>query len=581
MTSAETLEEYRLKSKNLQGGVSGSMKKCIYKIKDAVRTLVGKAEAIGDPAYLRSRAMTLSKQLEDLKKDNLKIRQDLEASNRRILDLEKLVRDKNVGNVPVVSPDLPMSIDSENASEDTRDITRRVLLEHGLSPLTVMEGPVRRLSIKGTKAVIPAPPVEEVNVLSDRSRREVELSAQIDALILKRKEVREDIVRSVDEPLSGTSAPPPAGRRGPRIVSDTQVVPPRSEASCEGPGVPVPALGDGSWAQAVKSGRRSRGGTRRSELSRLPLPSVHAPLPTISRFDADHRGGGNVSDGLAVKSAVSMSRSSAKKRKTRRAPKTAVVSIRRDPAGPSYAYLLRKAREGVALNELDISGTRIRWSANGAALIEISGQDKSQKAELLAAKISEVLTDEAVVTRPVAIGELYIRGFDESIDVWDITNAIGNIGGCSFNSITIGTINRIANGLCSVWSRCPLTAAIKIAEHGNLRMGWSLARVMLQQARPIQCFRCWGYGHVSGKCESEIDRSDACFRCGKRGHPASGCSAAPFCAVCSRTGLSDDHRMGSKSCQSAESARNKQVNRVNKPDSVRQFSPMLLPGGNV
>lgn len=46
---------------------------------------------------------------------------------------------------------------------------------------------------------------------------------------------------------------------------------------------------------------------------------------------------------------------------------------------------------------MSIKDTRIRWAANGAVLIEIPGEDKSEKADLLAAKLGEVLLEDAIV----------------------------------------------------------------------------------------------------------------------------------------------------------------------------------------
>lgn len=359
------------------------------------------------------------------------------------------------------------------------------------------------------------------------------------------------------------------------VISDVQVIPPRP-AVPRGEPKSTPVQGDGSWSQAVGSGKRSRRRARRSNKEQNTFAVLQKSQPVAPRPGVEYRTDSGASDSEAVKSAANMTRSSTKKIKTRRAPRTAVVSIRRESGGPTYASLLRKTREGVALNNLGISGTRIRWSANGAALIEISGPDKYEKAELLAAEVGEVLSGEAVVTRPVASGELYIRGFDESNDFNDVVHAIVDSGGCSSNNVTIGSINKMANGLCSVWSRCPLMAAIKIAELGNLRIGWSLARVTLQQARPIQCFRCWGYGHVSVKYKPVVDRSGACFRCGKENHPASSCSAALFCVVCSRAALPEFHRMGSAACKSVEIARGSQTARGNDRDrtnSAVQMSP--------
>lgn len=73
----------------------------------------------------------------------------------------------------------------------------------------------------------------------------------------------------------------------------------------------------------------------------------------------------------------------------------------------------------------------------------------------------------------------------------------------------------------------------------------------LLQARPVQCYKCWKYGHVSSKCRSDVDRSDACFRCGLSGHVARNCNAAvPMCFPCREAGKPASHRMGSKGCDS-------------------------------
>lgn len=40
--------------------------------------------------------------------------------------------------------------------------------------------------------------------------------------------------------------------------------------------------------------------------------------------------------------------------------------------------------------------------------------------------------------------------------------------------------------------------------------------VELLKARPLQCFKRWGYGHTKNKCTAEIDRSGICYRCGRR-----------------------------------------------------------------
>ena len=55
---------------------------------------------------------------------------------------------------------------------------------------------------------------------------------------------------------------------------------------------------------------------------------------------------------------------------------SAVVIIRCDEGGPSYADVMGEARTGVPLEELDITDTRIRRAQTGSLLVEIPGKDK-------------------------------------------------------------------------------------------------------------------------------------------------------------------------------------------------------------
>lgn len=75
-----------------------------------------------------------------------------------------------------------------------------------------------------------------------------------------------------------------------------------------------------------------------------------------------------------------------------------------------------------------------------------------------------------------------------------------------------------------------------------------MERADLLKARPVQCFRCWKFGHVRFACKEAADRTGHCFRCGKLGHRSSECSAAPHCVICAEVNLPSDHRLGSIKC---------------------------------
>ncbi|KAA5614431.1 hypothetical protein F3H11_35055, partial [Pseudomonas aeruginosa] len=99
-----------------------------------------------------------------------------------------------------------------------------------------------------------------------------------------------------------------------------------------------------------------------------------------------------------------------------------------------------------------------------------------------------------------------------------------------------------------VLARLPVAAATKVLAVPKLRVGWSVLRAHLLEAKKLQCFRCHELGHVSARCPSSVDRSRDCYRCGQTGHVASDCSLAPHCAVCASAGRAADHVSGSKAC---------------------------------
>lgn len=162
----------------------------------------------------------------------------------------------------------------------------------------------------------------------------------------------------------------------------------------------------------------------------------------------------------------------------------------------------------------------------------MAGPDYCNKADKLAEKLKTVLAGEATIVRPMKMGKLLIRGIDESITVEELTDNISAIGTYSREHIKYGTLRVMRNGLGMVWACCPLEAAIKIAENGSIRIGWTNIRVDLLQARKLQCFRCLEFGHVKATCKNEIDRSSTCYRCGISGHLAKDCKDPPSCVLC-------------------------------------------------
>lgn len=153
-------------------------------------------------------------------------------------------------------------------------------------------------------------------------------------------------------------------------------------------------------------------------------------------------------------------------------------------------------------------------------LIEVLGADGDRKANALAEQLRNILKDRAKVVRPRIRGEIRLVGLDDSVSIDEVICVVARNGACSEDEVRTGPIRPMNNGLFTLWVQCPLSAAIKIANMKNIKIGWTIARVDLLENKPVQCFKCWRYGHVRLACPTNDDFSGLCFKCGGSGHLA-------------------------------------------------------------
>lgn len=128
----------------------------------------------------------------------------------------------------------------------------------------------------------------------------------------------------------------------------------------------------------------------------------------------------------------------------------AAVTVRPRASGTTTTEVLKKAKEGVSLEDLGIKDTRIRKTANGSLLIEIPGTGSSGKADVLAEQLRRVLGDEAVVSRPSVKGDLRLVGLDESVTVGEIGEAVCREAGCQPSEVRVGRVGVTRGGLGTV-----------------------------------------------------------------------------------------------------------------------------------
>jgi len=171
----------------------------------------------------------------------------------------------------------------------------------------------------------------------------------------------------------------------------------------------------------------------------------------------------------------------------------------------------------------------------------------ANKADTLASRLRDAIGGSATVSRPVVKTDLKISGFDESVIKDQIITMLTEFGDCLASDVRVGSFRAMQSGLNMTWVQCPLSAALRIARKGKINLRWSVARVELMKARPIQCFKCWKFGHVRNNCDSPIDRTGHCFKCGTN-HNSYTCVANSYCVICADYRYETALRLGSSAC---------------------------------
>ncbi|XP_039763841.1 uncharacterized protein LOC120636406 [Pararge aegeria] len=269
-----------------------------------------------------------------------------------------------------------------------------------------------------------------------------------------------------------------------------------------------------------------------------------------------------------------------------RPPRSAAVVLTLQPGaeekGVTYATVLNEAKKRIVLPDLGITALRFKRAAAGGRILEVPGASSSDKADSLAQKLKEIMSDDVVrVSRPIKSVEMRVSGLDDSVSGEEVVAAIAQLGGCPAEQVRAGDIRSDNTGLGTLWIRCPIAAAKKVAEGGRLLVGWISAQVKVLDVRSQLCYRCWQRGHMKSQCTNDVDRSKTCYRCGQEGHKARGCSAAPHCSVCAASGKMADHRVGSSTCGQSNSGRSKkQLQKGKAATDPRVSSQSVHPPSN-
>ncbi|KMQ92971.1 gag-pol polyprotein [Lasius niger] len=398
----KTAENERKNSPNINGAVSGIMKRKIQRAADVINTLVYKVESKGDPTWLRIRNRELESEVEKMKIEEVLRNREVEDMRAIVADLKREVYELK-GRLDDAEEDararesyrITKRILKKTGNENTDDSTPSV---KGIDTQLPTDSDTRRvrddLAIEPRGVVVVAPS-EDMDIEVEKpvakpekgkqNKNQIELiNSKIKELVKAKKELKkeaesgnnstgpENLSRNPETPL-----PQRVPRAKLKIISNIQTVPPKSD---------------------VKRSARD---------------ATHPPLTGKNPGTTP----GNTKTNIADKT-------------IRRPPKSAAVMITGHKENFSYADALKKARELISLERLNIEKTKIRKAANGSLLIEVLGPGGAEKALRLREELQKVLKNDARVTRPVTKGEIRLIGLHDATSQEETLSAISGYGGC-------------------------------------------------------------------------------------------------------------------------------------------------------
>ncbi|KMQ84932.1 gag-pol polyprotein, partial [Lasius niger] len=499
LNSLKEANDLRGKHGHLNGSISGKIKQRITRAISIMNTLIYKAEAAGDPALLRIKNRELISEITKLKTQDVLMKRELEEMRNMIGGLKNEISELK-DKLDETEEDRRKARESHRLAQrklsilnkETRDGIATTESHEKETPRVINSG----LNLPDTRIVdfppLAGTPVSSATEKLIRERAEIKKHAKEDSGKDSDRRQNSGIPRIMEKPL-----PQHTPRVRPRVVSSVQLVPPRPSSVAKNKGNKE---NKGVTSADTGSDRR----TNRSDREGW------TEVPRKQRRDSGKdRGGqdGSPVPGRQAAKPIDGPNSNRPKAVVRKPPKTAAVMIVGRGDDFSYAEALKKARESISLDALEIDRTKIRRAANGGILIEVLGLGGSGKALALKEKLHDVLRDRAVVSRLVAKGEIRLVGLDCTTSANEVLNVVASLGGCLEDDVKVGAIRPLNNGLYTVWVQCPLGAVAKLSHMRKVKIGWTLARVEALNARPLQCFKCWRFGHLKSSCSFAEDFS--------------------------------------------------------------------------
>ena len=185
-------------------------------------------------------------------------------------------------------------------------------------------------------------------------------------------------------------------------------------------------------------------------------------------------------------------------------------------------------------------------------------KENMDKGQALQKAIAEVLKEEAQVICKGPQETMEIHDVDDITTKDDIVAALQKeAGDTSEIPVELIKIRKAHRGTQVATVTLPVATAQKLLDgNGKIRIGWVNCRIK-EIKRPIQCFKCWHFGHHGFQCESKVNRSNLWIRCRQE-----VCKNPVKCALCAEKQITENtaHYAGNRRCPVLQEARQKMKN---------------------
>lgn len=110
------------------------------------------------------------------------------------------------------------------------------------------------------------------------------------------------------------------------------------------------------------------------------------------------------------------------------APRTAAIVVSLKEGATNILEVLAKAKSAISLADFGLESVKVRATMTGSRMMEVGGERPENAADLLAARLREVIGDQADISRPTKLADLKVSGLDEMVGREELASAMARVG---------------------------------------------------------------------------------------------------------------------------------------------------------